>query len=184
MAQKNAKLRRGSAAAEFPCNHGKMELGIMLAVEALEMSMGIISIDKSLLETGFDGGNAGRIPADRRLGNTIRFLGTHRSQLVLDTQQGEDQGHTHIHAELYLLEVAGPGTLVHFGSGVIDTGQRDAARSYPALQEPSWRGRGHRHPSDSLIFRHIQEPAPAGGGSCISTSSSGQMTSSRLRTSR
>ena len=80
-----------------------MELGIMLAVEALAMSMGIISIDKSLLETGFDGGNAGRILADRRLGNTIRFLGAHRSQLVLDTQQGENQGHTHIHAELYLL---------------------------------------------------------------------------------
>ena len=84
------------------CNHGKMELGIMLAVEALAMSMGIISIDKSLLETGFDGGNAGRILADRRLGNKIRFLGAYRSQLVLDTQQGEDQGHTHIHAELYL----------------------------------------------------------------------------------
>ena len=64
----------------------------MLAVEALAMSMGIISIDKSLLETGFDGGNAGWILADRRLGNKIRFLGAYRSQLVLDTQQGEDQG--------------------------------------------------------------------------------------------
>ena len=96
----------------------------MLAVEALAMSMGIVGVDEALLKAGFDGGDAGRVLADRGLGDEVGFLGAHRGQLVLDAQQGEDQCHAHIHAELYLFEVAGTGITVHLGGDLVDAGQR------------------------------------------------------------